>query len=269
MTQTITDGLSTPVSMAVGPDGTLYVANSASSAITSYAAGSSNVAMTITSGVASPVGVAVDSSGNIYVANGAFFPGTVSVYSSSGTLLRTLPAGGVEGVAVDGTGRVYVPNCNVTCGNGSASDSVTVFAANSTTVAYTVTTGLSFPSAVALDPSNNLYVANNGQGTLNNVVKFNAGSAAQVATIAAPGPSGLAVDKNGILYVTDDIGPGGISYSQMTEWQNGSSLTVSSGIADPSAVAVFSPSSSSSSAYAGRLSRSQHRRHPPRANHRS
>jgi hypothetical protein len=213
--------------------------------------------------------VAVDSSGNIYVANGAFFPSTVSVYASSGTLLRTLSAGGVEGVAVDGTGRVYVPNCNVTCGNGSGSDSVSVFAANSTSISYTVTSGLSFPSAVALDPSNNLYVANNGQGTANNVVKFSAGSGALIATIAAPGPSGLAVDKNGILYVTDDIGPGGIAYSKMTEWQNGSTITVTNGIVDPTAVAVYSPGSSSSSAYAGRLSRSQHRRHRPGAFHRS
>jgi trimeric autotransporter adhesin len=261
VTRTITAGLSKPVAMAVAPNGTLYVANAGTSTVTAYAAGSSDLAMTITSGVASPLGLAVDSSGNLYVANGAFFPGTVSVYSSTGTLQRTLSAGGVEGVAVDSTGRVYVPNCNVSCGNGSGADSVSVFAPNSTSIAYAVTTGLSFPSAVALDPSNNLYVANSGQGTANNVVKFNAGSGALIATIDAPGPSGLAFDANGVLYVTDGVGPGGIQYNQMTEYQSGSTITVSTGITDPTAVAVFSPGSSSSSLHVGQLTRSQHRRH--------
>jgi len=239
--RTITAGLSKPVAMAIAPNGTLYVANEQTSTVTAYAQGSTSVAMTIIGGVATPLGVAVDPSGNIYVANGGFFPGSVTVYSPAGTLLRTLPAGGVESVAVDSTGRAYVSNCNVTCGNGTLPDSVTVFAPNSTTVAYNITTGLSFPTFMALDPSNNLYVANSGQGTANNVVKFGSGSGALIATVAAPGPSGVATDKNGILYATDGIGPAGISYSQLTEYQSGTLLTVSKGINNPAAVAVFSP----------------------------
>jgi sugar lactone lactonase YvrE len=238
--RTIAAGLSQPTAIAVTSGGTLYVANEASSTVTAYAPGSVNVATTITSGVAGPIAIALDSSGNIYVGNGKFFPGTVSVYSSSGALLRTLPAGGVEGVAVDSTGRVYISNCNTTCGNGTNADSVMVYQAGSTAIAYTIAGGLSFPTTMVTDASNNLYVANSGQGSANNVVKFAAGSSSLVATIDAPGPSGLAIDKNGILYVTDGAGPGGTAYDKMTEWQNGSTLTVTTGITNPAAVAVGS-----------------------------
>lgn len=235
---TISAGLSKPVAMAVASNGTLYVANEQSSTVTSYAQASAGIAMTINDGVAGPVAVAVDGSGNIYVANGSFYPGNVTVYSPTGTLVRTLPAGGVQNVAVDSTGRVYISNCNVTCGNGTIPDSIIVYAPNSTTVAYNVISGISFPTFMVLDSSNNLYVANNSLGTGNNVMKYAAGTGSPVATINAPGPTGLAIDKNNVVYVSDGPGAGGASYHQLTEWSNGSILTVTQGITNPIAVAV-------------------------------
>jgi sugar lactone lactonase YvrE len=235
---TISAGLSKPAALAVASNGTLYVANEQSSTVTAYAKASTDVAMTISSSVATPVALAVDGSGNIYVANGALYPGNVTVYSPTGSLIRTLPAGGVQSVAVDSTGRVYISNCNVTCGNGTNPDSIIVYSPNSTTVAYNVVTGISFPTFMALDSSNNLYVANNALGTGNNVIKYSAGTGAPAATINAPGPTGLALDKNNILYVTDGPGPGGASYNQLTEYINGSLLTVTSGITNPIAVAI-------------------------------
>jgi hypothetical protein len=235
---TISAGLSKPAALAVASNGTLYVANEQTSTVTAYAKGSTDVAMTISSSVATPRALAVDGSGNIYVANGALYPGNVTVYSPAGSLIRTLPALGVQNVAVDGTGRVYISNCNVTCGNGTNPDSIIVYSPNSTTVAYNVVTGISFPTWMALDSSNNLYVANNALGTGNNVIKYSAGTGAPAATINAPGPTGLAIDKNNILYVTDGPGPGGASYNQLTEYSNGSILTVTSGITNPLAVAI-------------------------------
>jgi hypothetical protein len=235
---TITAGLSKPDAMAVASNGTLYVANEQASTVTSYAEASSGIAMTINTGVATPVGIAVDGSGNIYVANGAFYPGSVTVYSPTGSLLRTLPAGGVQKVAVDSTGRVYISNCNVTCGNGTNPDSIIVYAPNSTTVAYNVVAGISFPTFMVLDSSNDLYVANNALGAGNNVMKYAAGTGSPIATINAPAPTGLAIDKNNVLYVADGPGPGGASYNQLTEYANGSTLTVTTGIKNPIAVAV-------------------------------
>jgi sugar lactone lactonase YvrE len=235
---TISAGLSKPVAMAVSSGGTLYVANQTTSTITAYAKGDSSVAMTISTGVATPEAIAVDASGNIYVANGSFFPGTVTVYSSTGSLVRTLAAGAVQSVAVDHAGRVYISNCNVSCGNGTSPDSIIVYAASSTTVAYTVTASVSFPTYMAFDSKNDLFVANSALGTGNNVIEYASGTGSAIATIAAPGPSGLAVDKNNILYVTDGPGPGGASYNQLTEYVNGSTLTVSSGITNPVAVAI-------------------------------
>jgi sugar lactone lactonase YvrE len=235
---TISAGLSKPVALAVGGNGTLYVANQQTSTVTAYAKGSSSVALTISSSVAAPDAIAVDSSGNIYVANGANFPGSVTVYSPSGTLLRTLPAGAVQSVAVDHAGRVYISNCNAGCGNGTNLDSIIVYAANGTNVAYNVTNDVSVPGPMAFDSKNDLFVGNGAQGSGNDVVEYAAGTGSAIEKIAAPGPSGMAVDKNNVLYVTNGFGPGGASYNQLTEWVNGSTLTVSSGITNPVAVAI-------------------------------
>jgi sugar lactone lactonase YvrE len=194
--------------------------------------------MTISSSVSAPDALAIDGSGNIYVANGAVFPGAVTVYSPSGALLRTLPAGAVQNVVVDHAGRVYIANCDVSCGNGTNPDSITVYAANSTSVAYSVTNDVSVPGSMAFDSKNDLFVGNGAQGSGNNVVEYAAGTASPIQTIAAPGPSGMAVDKNNVLYVANGLGPGGASYNQLTEWVNGSTLTVTTGITNPVAVAV-------------------------------
>lgn len=126
----------------------------------------------------------------------------------------------------------------MTCGNGSAADSVIVYQPNSSTVAYTVTSGISYPTVMALDSHSNLYVANNALGTGNDVVKYAAGSGSLVATIAAPGPSGIAIDANNIVYITDGAGPGGTAYNQLSEYQNASIFKVTTGITNPSAVAT-------------------------------
>jgi hypothetical protein len=115
---------------------------------------------------------------------------------------------------------------------------VIVFKPDSTSVAYTITSGISFPTAMAFDGSNNLYVANNALGKQNNVMKYAAGTGAAIATIKAPGPTGVALDKNGIVYVSDGPGSIGASYNQLTEWQNGSITTVTAGISNPLAVVV-------------------------------
>jgi sugar lactone lactonase YvrE len=237
----ITAGLSNPVAMAVASNGTLFVANQQNSSVTAYAKGSTTVAMTITNGVATPLAIALDGSGNLYVANGAFFPGTITVYSPSGKLLRTLPTGAVEGVALDGTGRVYASNCNVTCGNGSSADTVTVFAPNSTAVSYVITSGVKYPTVMALDSSDNLYVANNALGG-NNVTRYQSGSTGLSATIDAFAPVSIAIDKNGIAFIADGVGAGGVPYNQLTEYQKGAiAAVVTNGIADPTAVAVYQP----------------------------
>jgi hypothetical protein len=113
-----------------------------------------------------------------------------------------------------------------------------VYSPNGTTLAYVVTDSVSFPTGVAVDSKNDLYVANSALGSGNNVIKYAAGTGSPTATIAAPGPSGLAIDKNNVLYVADGAGPVGASYNQLTEYSNGSTLTVTSGITNPVAVAI-------------------------------
>ena len=54
-----------------------------------YPPGSGTASRTITDGIYDPESLAFDSSGNLYVGNG-LYADSVTVYSPSGTLLRTI-----------------------------------------------------------------------------------------------------------------------------------------------------------------------------------
>ena len=75
-------------------------------------------------------------------------------------------------------------------------------------------TGLSYPEGIALDSSNDIYVADN---SANSVFLYQAGSHGNVAPLPTIGatvttglscPQGIALDSSGKIYVVDD-GPGG------------------------------------------------------------
>jgi hypothetical protein len=177
-------------------------------------------------GLSLPFGIAVDSNGNLYVANNN--TNSVTVYrnpaSASGNAAPTATIAGANtglinpsGVALDANGNIYVANL------GSltlAPDTVTVFAAGSNgNVAPIATitgpaTGLNYPTAIALDSSGKLYVANSGtqNGGADTVTVYPAGSngnAQPSATISGAGtglvtPWGVALDSSGNIYVAND-----------------------------------------------------------------
>ena len=81
--RTITDGVTSPVGIAVDTNDTLYVANIDQNTVAEYKSGASEPYQTITQGLDYPVDVSVNAQGWIYVVNDGsnsiaeFAPGSV------------------------------------------------------------------------------------------------------------------------------------------------------------------------------------------------
>ena len=93
----------------------------------------------------------------------------------------------------DSSGNLYVAN--------TQSNTVAEYAAGSTVASFTYSTGLSQPTALAIDASGNLYVANNGNDT---VLEFAPGRTTPTASYFVPAEVlALAFDPAGNLYVAE------------------------------------------------------------------
>jgi len=118
---TYSNGIGTPYHVALGSDGTLYVANvsstpSGAGSVTEYAPGSTNPKSTITNPSMSAVAVALDASNNLYVAWYGLSSGAVAIYkyppgSTSGTnigLDLPVPSFPVYALAFDHAGNLLL-----------------------------------------------------------------------------------------------------------------------------------------------------------------
>ncbi len=286
-------GIDFPLGVAINGQGLIYVANAGSQdnyggfdSITSYPAGSNaNVAptTTISSGGATdktelndPDAIALGRDGGIWVANalgGASGNGTLTWYSASsnGNVAPQVIIGGSStglnypiGLAVDSANSLYALNAS---GGTDYAGSVTAYSYTSYgNVAPIVTiqgtnssnqTGFEFPSGLALDSSNNIYVTNDGSvsGGADSVTIYAAGShgnVAPMATISGPLtqlnlPSGIAVDSSGNIYVANDGSDGG-NIDSITVYPPGSNGNVaptfsisgdSTGLSQPAGVALL------------------------------
>jgi hypothetical protein len=175
----------------------LYVANYNGGSVTIYdAVGKGQAPLgRITSGIAGPEGLAVDARRRLYVTNTsnntvtAYKPGQTSPYRTYSQGLDA-PAG----VAVGSDGTVYVSNL---FGND-----VVAYARGGTNPSATYS-GLTFPIAVALDASNNLYVT-----YANGIEKFPSGSTHGTNLgISLPIASGISIDVQGDVVVANQQPP--------------------------------------------------------------
>jgi streptogramin lyase len=151
-------------------------------------------------GLSCPQAVAVDQLGNVWAAN--WCNNTVSKHSSGGTALSGsgfMSSGTQEpsALAIDGNGNVFTANAK--------NDTVTKFNASGNAVAQFQQGGLDFPYSVAVDNSQNVWIANNGNS--NSVSKFsNTGTAASPTGITGgglKGAVGVAIDANGNAWVAN------------------------------------------------------------------
>lgn len=240
-------GLSGPASIALDPRGNIYVLNregnpSPFGTITVYPPGSNgNVDPIATiegpnTGLKSVKAIAVDSAGRIYAAN---MESTFGCYANI-TVYHALSNGNVNpvaticgddthvanpaGVAVDSSRNIYTTSV----GGGGHLNSVEILifppgSNGDSPPIRTITgpnTGLTSPSAIALDSQGNIYVTNNDErgthGGVGTITVFAAGADGDVkplSTIIGPSPrynphsipsfhlGAIAVDPTGNIYV--------------------------------------------------------------------
>ena len=246
-------GLFGPAGIAVDSGGKIYVANSGgapnnSGSITIFGAGASGneAPITVISGAPTgtnntmlfnPAGITLDSQGNIDVTTDGrsvpptippsvlIFPQGSSGNVAPGIFINSASLLDPYGIAVDLSGNIYVANLT---GGASSNGSVTIFSppfssGGDIMPSATITgpsTGLSFPTGIALGSNNYVYVANltggpSGQGSIT-VYSASAASAggniSPIATITGSltglsGPVGSTFDSTWNMYVVNSNGP--------------------------------------------------------------
>jgi hypothetical protein len=219
--------LNTPGQVASDPIGDTYVADSGEKQVLYFPAGSSSASgKSIGTGLSDPTGVAVDGAGDIYIADwnsskklGTVYeipwvPNTLAADSATGGAYGTQIAlstkamglGNNLNLAVDGSGNVFVAdpdNARVVKIPTPAQASLVVNpeVAFDTTDTTTVTIGSGFtaPSAVAVDSSGDLFVADT-TATGTSLIEISAFPFNAQTTITDSLPAavtGLAVDTSG------------------------------------------------------------------------
>ena len=195
------------------PSGELYVLKSDSqSAILVYAPTSLAPVRQITSGISGPASLAFDPSGKLYVANAS--AGSVTVYNPGAAKPSYAITSGASsaGELRIAAGDLFLLNCSGGCPS-TAAGSVSIYALGRASPKYVITNGVSAPSAIAVDPSGLVYVANcptkncaDGNGVFGgNVTVYSPGHTSPTYTITngIDGPVALAIDRLQNLYVAN------------------------------------------------------------------
>jgi hypothetical protein len=226
--------------LAVGSDGTLYVANTgdfgSAGAVTEYPSGTTNpvpVQRLTAPLLLAPQAVAVDASGNVYVADASAhetitrFP----VGASPVTLLNNWPTGtGLTGIAADAKGNLTVTMSDTGFYHNPGHTNVGALAVESSTfdahaspivqINSTGSNGVNEPYGAAVDADGNLYVVNDYESIINGppgpgpiystLTRYSHGltNASQLpdATISEglAWPLSVAVDAAGTVYVANN-----------------------------------------------------------------
>lgn len=217
-----------PSGIALGPGGTVYVADSGSHLIRRISPNGTVVTIAgadwpgPVSGFDSipgsvPVAIAVDGSGNAYVADEGL--GMIRKVSPDGTAsVLTSSIGGPTGIAVDATGNLYVSNSgDQTIRKITTSGQDSVLAGTAGAAGAVDGNGASArfnnPSGLSVDGSGNIYVADTGNQLVRmvtpaGVVTTIAGQAGSIGVLLGDlpaslnAPIGMAVDVSGALYTT-------------------------------------------------------------------
>lgn len=220
-------GLASPRSIAVGPDGSIFVADANNHRVQKLSLNGTTetvagVAGSSGSGMAqlnTPTGVAVDTNGNVYVADSRNHRvQMVTPQGVASTVAGTSGSSGPgpdqlrtpTGVAIDDDGNLYIADLYNHRVQMVTSTGVVTTVLGTTEVPGGGTDQLRSPSGVAVDTDGNLYVADVYN---HRVQKLSANG--EVTTIAgiteSPGaegsqfrsPSGVATDRSGNVYVAD------------------------------------------------------------------
>jgi len=215
--------LTTPAGVAVDASGNLYIADTqagrvrkvSNGAISTAAGGGSKLGdggPPTSAQLSEPQAVAVDSAGELYIADAnrvrMVSAGAISTVAGNGTSGYQGDSGvatagmisGPSGIALNTAGNLFIADSGNDRVREVAAGIITTVAGNGT-YGFTGANGsptsatLGTPSAVAVDGSGNLYVADAYR-----VLKISNGKIAPIAGLAAP--QGIAIDSAGNVYVS-------------------------------------------------------------------
>src|SRR5581483_10644753 len=235
----ITSALDDVGSLAVGPDGSLYVANAGAGhggdggvdSVTVYAPSANGYTMpsrTIAGSATQlsfPIGIAVDAAGNVYVCNGGAATTTITVYGPgangnvaparriAGSVTAMSYTAGPTPIGVDASGALYV----LDRASPVYGTSVLVFApgANGNVAPVRALPGDATtkiaaydPTALAVDSAGTIYLDSGENAQTHGIIAFAPGSTGSVPpsrTLSGPAFAGalwgMATDAAGNLYV--------------------------------------------------------------------
>ena len=212
-------GLDVPDSVVADPAGDVFVANSNAAEVVEFPAGTTTPVV-VGSGFSFPDALAFDANGDLFIADngvpdvveirntgttGAFVAGTQQTIVSSSTTFGGEALAGAVALAVGPNGTLYISdavNQRVVFYN-PLTGQAGVTLAQPTIEGLSSPPGLEFVEGIAVDSSNNLYVADLFLDDI-----FIVSNAGVVSTVTPPNvtePIGVAVDASGSLLVADYV----------------------------------------------------------------
>jgi hypothetical protein len=237
--------LKTPSQMAVDAAGNLYVADSGLKAVEMYpsGSGSSTAGTSVGTGLKAPTGVAVDGAGDVFIADsGSVYEvpesDTAAGLNAKGQITLETGLGAQVQLAADGLGDLYIADVSnqkvYELENFSTGLNTSLPGVLATQTVTLSGAAVSAPSAIAVDPYNDLFVVDGGS-----VYEITStGTQTQVLS-GLSGVTGLAVDPSGSVLVAATGGAVRIPY--VSGALNAAAETkLATGVTKPTAVALDS-----------------------------
>jgi sugar lactone lactonase YvrE len=204
-------GLVSPQQVAGDSLGNSYVADSGLGKVLMFAAGATTASAgtPIGTGLTAPTGVAVDGFGDVYIGDSGKVievPAVNGTLNPAGQTVLLSGLGANLNLAVDGAGNVYAADPanarTVRIYNPQMSMAIEPTVSGSASIPNTIGTGFTKPSAVAVDDSGNVYVADGSN--LDEITFW--GNQTTITGNLSPPVTGLAVDPSGSVYVAQSGG---------------------------------------------------------------
>ena len=202
-------GFSIPVSLAIDPNGTVWVVNTQNGTVTQLNSSGQTISGSSgygSSALAFPSPIAIDASHNAWVGN-MNGNDVVRISADGKSVVPVTCCDGVQGLAIDASGYIWAANYY-----GNSISRISASGAVASGSPYTGPT-LNTPSAIAIDGTGNVWVNNFRDRRLTELAGSNASSPGSVLSPAAgwasdaglDQPSALAVDASGNLWVANFI----------------------------------------------------------------